>query len=236
MPPDNDVRLDLDRPRRIGLAEAILCAGKTRTQIRSAVEQARTAAQPLLLTRLDADTAAALDIADLDYDPISRTGFIGEIPPTTEPARIAIVTAGSSDLPTAAEAARTLAFYGHAATSYADVGVAGLWRLLEIKDALAEYPAIIAVAGMEGALFSVLGGLVPGLIVAVPTSTGYGVARLGETALNAALTSCAQGVVAVNIENGFGAACAVMRALRAQGPGDSVAPSRSRAFRPPAET
>jgi NCAIR mutase (PurE)-related protein len=126
---------------------------------------------------------------------------------------VAVVTAGTSDLPVAREALRTLAFYGLPARAIADVGVAGLWRILQHEDELRRYPAVIVVAGMEGALFSVVGGLVRGAVIAVPTSTGYGAARGGETALHAALASCAPGVVTVNIDNGYGAACAAIRVL-----------------------
>jgi NCAIR mutase (PurE)-related protein len=130
--------------------------------------------------------------------------------------QVAVVTAGTSDLPVAREAIRTLAFYGVAAREIADVGVAGLWRILMHEDELKRYPVVIVVAGMEGALFSVVAGLVGGVVIAVPTSTGYGAARHGETALHAALASCAPGVVTVNIDNGYGAASAALRALRAQ--------------------
>jgi hypothetical protein len=112
-----------------------------------------------------------------------------------------------------AEIERTLAFHGQAATPFLDCGVAGLWRLLEQRAAIAAHPVVIAVAGMEGALFSVLGGLVGGLLIAVPASVGYGVAAGGRAALQAGLASCAPGVVVVNIDNGYGAACAALRAL-----------------------
>ena len=137
-----------------------------------------------------------------------------------------MVTAGTSDLPVAREAIRTLAFYDIAAREIADVGVAGLWRILAHEDALRRFPAVIVVAGMEGALFSVVAGMVGGLVVAVPTSTGYGVAEGGRTALHAALASCAPGLVTVNIDNGYGAACAAIRALGLQAPQGSSAPQR----------
>ncbi len=126
------------------------------------------------------------------------------------------MTGGTGDLPVALEAARTLAFHGETAERHMDVGVAGLWRLLERRGRLSTFPVIIAVAGMEGALFSVLGGLVGSVVVAVPSSTGYGVTAGGTAALHAALGSCAPGIVAVNIDNGFGAACAALRILRAR--------------------
>lgn len=212
---EQDVTYDLGRPDRIGMPEAVLCEGKTARQITEAVCQALESADRVLLTRLDADLAEEVSVAALDYDPLSRIGVAGAwTRPSGEP-EVAVVAAGTSDLPVAREALRTLAFHGTVAREYADVGVAGLWRLLGIREELSKYRAIIAVAGMDGAMFTVLGGLVPGLIVAVPTSLGYGVCRQGQTALHSALASCAQGIVVTNIDNGYGAACAVARALGA---------------------
>jgi NCAIR mutase (PurE)-related protein len=209
---DGDVIYDGNRPARIGMSEAILCEGKSTAQIAAAIAQALDGADSVLLTRLASDVAEVLALDD--YDEESRTGIAGAwAPPTGEP-RVSVVAAGTSDLRVAREARRTLAYHGIPAVEYADVGVAGLWRLLEISEELSRFGAIIAVAGMDGAMFTVLGGLVPGVVVAVPTSVGYGVSRDGETALHAALASCAQGIVAVNIDNGYGAACAVTRLLQ----------------------
>ncbi len=210
-----EVRLDLDRMNRIGFTEPVFCQGKTTGQIEEALRQAKDL--PLLLTRLDAETHQSLDShyrTSIDYDAASRTGIFGDwVAPPGAP-RVAIVTAGTSDLPVAREAARVLGFYGYASREIADVGVAGLWRVLERQEELRRFPVLIVLAGMDGALFSVLGGLVGGVLIAVPTSTGYGAARGGRTALDSALVSCAPGVVAVNIDNGYGAACAALRALR----------------------
>ena len=117
----------------------------------------------------------------------------------------------------AREAARTLAYYGETATEFADIGVAGLWRLEDRLTEIRAYPIAIVVAGMDGAIASVLGGLYGGAMIVVPTSTGYGAARGGETALAAALASCAPGLTVVNIDNGYGAACAALRMLRSLG-------------------
>jgi NCAIR mutase (PurE)-related protein len=125
-----------------------------------------------------------------------------------------VVTAGTSDIPVSREAVRTLAFHGYLSTEISDVGVAGLWRLLRHVEALCAFAVIIVVAGMDAALPTVLGGLVPGCIIAVPTSVGYGVATGGRAALDAMLASCAPGVMVVNIDNGYGAACGAMRVLR----------------------
>jgi NCAIR mutase (PurE)-related protein len=213
-----ELRLDFDRVRRIGFTEAIFCRGKTAGQIDHALAQAAERKARLLLTRLDHGLFQALDQSfrdAIDYDGDSRSGIFGDwTPPAGEP-QAAIVTAGTSDLPVAREAARTLAFYGRTSREIADVGVAGLWRILEQEETLRRFPVVIVAAGMDGALTSVLGGLVGGVVIAVPTSTGYGAARGGETAMASALTSCAPGITVVNIDNGYGAACAALRVLRA---------------------
>ncbi len=213
-----DITFDFQRPERIGLSEAVLCQGKTPAQIDEALALAAARDVPLLLTRLAPDQLgrlAAPHRAALDYDPLSRTAIAGSWrPPAGEP-RVAVVTAGTSDLPIAREAVRTLAFHGLPSREVIDVGVAGLWRLLAREEELRRFPVVIVVAGMEGALFSVVAGLVGGVVLAVPTSTGYGAARAGETALHAALASCAPGLLVVNIDNGYGAACAARRVLNA---------------------
>lgn len=218
-PPDAALvehRIDWQRAARTGLAEAVLCDAKSADQVAAILSTARAAGQRLLLTRLDAARAAALcGPEDIDYDPISRTAILGGN--AASATGIGIVAAGTSDLAIAAEAARTLAFHGHAAPITADVGVAGLHRLLDCLDDLRRHKVLIVVAGMEGALFSVLAGLVAAPVIAVPAPHGYGVAEGGRLALHAALGSCAQGVSAVNIGNGFGAACAAIRILNAKG-------------------
>ena len=209
---------DSARIQRIGLAEALMCLGKTPEQIAAICETAAGDLSPVLLTRLDASVFEALpeDLRSrLDYEPVSRTAILGEVPRAAEAARIAVVTAGTADIGVAREAARTLSVYGTAFHEVFDVGVAGLWRLLDRIEEIKSYPIVIMVAGMDGAIFSVLGGLVPGAVIAVPTSAGYGASRGGETALHSALASCAPGVLVTNIDNGYGAACAALRILRA---------------------
>lgn len=212
----DSVTLDDRREQRLGFGEAVLCAWKPLPAIAEALDRFRELGRPALLTRLAPEQYADLaeDWRDsLDYCPVSRTAFFGEpAAPRREP-QVAIVTAGSSDLPTALEAARSLGFHGIASDAIYDVGVAGLWRLEAKLDRLRTYPVVIVLAGMDAALPSVVGGLVPGLVIVVPTSVGYGVARGGLTALNAALASCAPGLVVVNIDNGYGAAMAAFRAL-----------------------
>lgn len=213
----DEILFDFERRARIGLAEAVLASGKSTAQLTRLLALAREHGTPLLLTRLTPashEALAADDRARLDYDVLSRTAIQGPWQAPSTPPRVALVTAGTSDLPVAGEAARTLAFHGETVAEFYDIGVAGLWRLLERQEVIRQFGVVIAVAGMDGALFSVLGGLSPGLVVAVPTSTGYGAARRGETALNAALASCAPGLVAVNIDNGYGAAAAALRALQ----------------------
>ena len=141
--------------------------------------------------------------------------MFGRAPSVEGPARVAIVAAGTSDVPVAREALRTLAYAGIAATLVADVGVAGLWRLQRRLDEIRAHPVVICAAGKDAALPSGRGGLVPGALIAVPTSVGYGVAEGGRAALDAVLASCAPGISVCNIDNGYGAACAAMRVLHA---------------------
>jgi NCAIR mutase (PurE)-related protein len=212
-----EVQLDLERHRRIGLDEAILAMGKSQAQLEIIFSTAAECGAALLLTRLAPDMHAALATRwgdRLDYCPVSRTGFFGAIERPWNSGRVAIVAGGSSDVPVAREAERTLVYNGVAARLCLDVGVAGLWRLTQQLEDLRQRTVIIAVAGMDAALPTVLAGLVPGVVIAVPTSVGYGVATGGHAALNALLASCAQGMTVVNIDNGFGAACAAVRILR----------------------
>ena len=208
-----EARLDWERATRTGVPEAIYCEGKTAIQINSILAEAREKSRSLLLTRLDAEKAAALEGA-LDYDEGSATAILGEMPARTD-LGVAIVAAGTSDTQAAYEAQRTLAFSGLSADLHIDVGVAGLWRLTECAAQLQEKRIVIACAGFEAALFSVLAGLIKAPIIAVPTSVGFGVASGGHAALSSALASCAPGVLTVNIDNGFGAASAAIKILNA---------------------
>jgi NCAIR mutase (PurE)-related protein len=219
-----DFCLDWSRTARTGTCEAVLCEPKSAAQIEAIVLHARGLDRSLLLTRLDAPLFERLATPvreALDYDPATGTAVLGRIPAPRFSGRVAIVCGGTSDVRVAGEAARTLAFAGETATLFADVGVAGLWRLMEHLDAIRAHRVAIVVAGMEGALFSVLAGLVPCAVVAVPTSIGYGVAEGGRAALHAALASCASGLTVVNIDNGFGAAHAALRILGEAVPRDA---------------
>jgi len=222
----DEFRLDWERAGRCGTSEAVLCEPKSAAQIDAIVAHASELDRRLLLTRLAPRKFARLaepSQTALDYDEPTRTAILGGPPATTRTGRVAIVCGGTSDVAVAGEALRTLAFEGEAATLLADVGVAGLWRLTERLEEIRRHRVVIAVAGMEGALFSVLGGLVPCAVIAVPTSVGYGVSKGGRTALHAALASCASGLAVVNIDNGFGAAHAALRILGgAQPPGGTA--------------
>jgi pyridinium-3,5-biscarboxylic acid mononucleotide synthase len=214
----HDVMLDFARAARTGLNEAIFCAGKTVDHIAEILTQVRARAAHVLLTRLSADQHAALPEAlraGIDYEPVSRTGFFGGAHELLPVAQVAVVAAGTSDVSVAREAARTLRYYGEPCAEITDVGVAGLWRLLERIKEVRRLRVVIAVAGMDAALPTVIGGLVSAPVIGVPTSVGYGVAEGGHTALRAMLASCAPGLTVTNIDNGYGAACAALRILRA---------------------
>jgi len=207
--------LDEQRNDRLGFDEAILCAQKTTEQIAQIVQMSRLSGRRLF-TKLDHQKFNDLPEEaknQLHYQAESKTAVLGANLDLDKPVTIAIVSAGSSDAPIVAEAHATLNYYGEPSLVIGDVGVAGIWRLLEKIHVLESMSVIIAVAGMDAALPTVLGGLVPASIIGVPTSTGYGVAREGETALAAMLTSCAPGLTVVNIDNGYGAACAALRII-----------------------
>ncbi|MDG2070312.1 MAG: nickel pincer cofactor biosynthesis protein LarB [Pseudomonadales bacterium] len=212
---DNEVNLDFDRENRTGLAEAIYCLGKSPSQMQSIAERVREADKAMLFTKLSDEQFKNIEAAFpgmLDFDPISQTAV--HKPAELQPEEIvAVVTGGSTDVPVAREAARTLSYYGHRTLEIDDVGVAGLWRITNRLEELRKKKVIICIAGMDAALPTVLGGLVPGVLIAVPTSVGYGMVKGGETALRSLLVSCAPGITVVNIDNGYGAACAAIRVL-----------------------
>lgn len=213
-------RVDHHRALRQGVPEVVLAEGKTPHQIVGVVQELRRAGQDVLVTRLAAEPAARVleEIPDLVYVPVARIAkYRSGNTPDRGSGFVAVVTAGTSDIPVAEEAAETLGMCGVQVMRVYDVGVAGVHRLLGEVERLSEARAIIVVAGMEGALASVIGGLVAAPVVAVPTSIGYGVSLGGLTALFGMLSSCAAGVTVVNIDNGFGAAMAVVRLVVSQG-------------------
>jgi pyridinium-3,5-biscarboxylic acid mononucleotide synthase len=213
----SEFTLDFDRPARIGFAEAVYAAGKTPQQLAAILDAAAERGGGLLVTRLDEDKFLLLPErlrVRIDYDAASRTAFSGEPQPITGEASAAVLTAGTSDLPVAREVVRTLRYHGQASALMADIGVAGLWRLMRRLDEIRRHAVIIIAAGMDAALPSVVAGLIAAPVIAVPTSVGYGVAAGGRAALDALLASCAPGITVVNIDNGYGAACAALRLLR----------------------
>ncbi len=217
----SELRFDWQRRDRTGVSEAVFAQGKSPQQLRTLIADARQRHRSLLFTRLSPEQGHALcgeAGADFHYDPDSGSAILDLGLEAPEACSGLIVTAGTSDLPIAREAQQTLRFHGLDVPILADCGVAGLWRLTEQAQRLQAAKLIIAVAGMEGALFPVIAGLTPALVIAVPTSIGYGVAEGGKGALSSALATCAPGIVTVNIDNGFGAACAAVKILRARPP------------------
>jgi NCAIR mutase (PurE)-related protein len=208
-------RLDFDRERRTGLAEVVFGAGKTPEQLAAALRALADRHGRALATRVSPDKAvqACAIEPDLIYDGVPGLLRLGT-PPDPGPRTVAVVAAGTSDLPVAEEAAQVAEWGGLRALRVVDVGVAGLHRLLGVLDAIRQADAVIAVAGMEGALPTVLAGLVPHPVIAVPTSVGAGLHEGGRVPLMAMLHSCAAGLVVVNVDNGFGAAAAALRILR----------------------
>jgi NCAIR mutase (PurE)-related protein len=201
--------LDHDRARRTGIAEVIFCQGKTADQVVEICGRMVQREGRVLATRAAPEIARAVQqvFPDAHYHPEARIISIGQVSPTKAAAPyVAVATAGTSDVPVAEEAALTLEFLGRGVRRVYDVGVAGIHRLLNRADVLQRAHVVIAVAGMEGALPSVIGGLVACPVIAVPTSIGYGASFNGLAALLAMLNSCAPGVAVVNIDNGFGAA------------------------------
>lgn len=214
----DEVTLDFARGGRIGQDEAIYCGEKSVAQIATILDLAEAAGAGLLLTRLDAAKLEALPAGHrggIDYCPVSRTGFFGPLRPVAATGQVAILSAGTSDIPVAREAERTLRHAGQQGSLFSDIGVAGLWRLTDRLDEIRAHPVVIVVAGMDAALASVVGGLVAGPVICVPTSVGYGVATGGRAALDAMLASCAPGLSVCNIDNGYGAACSALRLLNA---------------------
>jgi NCAIR mutase (PurE)-related protein len=206
--------LDHHRVLRQGFPEVVYGAGKTPEQICEIAARIASREQGLLVTRLPERAVAPLveRLPGVEINEIARTAYLpGREPPVQGKGTVAVVTAGTSDLPVAEEAAVTLSALGNAVSRVTDVGVAGIHRILARRDDLASAAVVIVIAGMDGALPSVVGGLVSAPVIAVPTSVGYGAAFQGIAPLLTMLNSCAAGVTVVNIDNGFGAAVAASR-------------------------
>jgi NCAIR mutase (PurE)-related protein len=208
-------RLDFSRRARPGFGETVFGAGKTPRQLADIFAAFAGKRMPVLATRVTEEQSAAVAASGLKvkYD---STGRLLILPGKTEklPGRVAVLTGGTADIPVAEECAGTIEFFGGKVERFFDVGVAGLHRLLGVIEEVRKADVVVAVAGMEGALPSVVSGLVSAPVVAVPTSVGYGAGAGGVAAALAMLNSCAEGVSVVNIDNGFGAAVVACRMLR----------------------
>ena len=209
-----EVRLDFDRERRKGIGEVVYCPGKSDEQIVMIARSVRERGVNMAFSRMTPEQANLVAAGDpaLIYDPVSRLGIIQKTEPEPR-GRVAVLTAGSSDISVAEEAAGIAAFSGCSVERFFDVGVAGLHRLLDVLPEVKKADVVIVVAGMDGALPSVVTGLVPSLVIGLPTSVGYGIAKDGHVALNTMLSSCSPGLVVVNIDNGVGAGLAAAIAI-----------------------
>jgi pyridinium-3,5-biscarboxylic acid mononucleotide synthase len=225
VPVGDFARLDTGRRRRTGVPEAVFAQGKTARQTLTLLAEliVRDPDSPALATRCPDEVLEAAPAAFGDHqvrvDDVARTVTVGELPPAR--GSVAILTAGTTDLPVARECAATLAAVGAGHRIVADVGVAGLGRLLARLPELRSADCVVVVAGMDGALPSVVTGLVEAPVVGVPTSVGYGFAAGGQAAAAAMLSSCAPGLTVVNIDNGFGAAVHAAKIVRAVHGGSS---------------
>ena len=211
-------RLDLDRRNRLGMIEAVWGEHKTAEQIIAIALEMQAAGELMLVTRIDQSKATkiAIELPTIKYYSQARCLSLGSLPETgiNGFGDVAILTGGSSDITVAAEAQLALACHGIHSDLIADVGVAGLHRLMHKLPELQKYQVLIVCAGMEGALPTVVAGLLPQPIIAVPVSVGYGVSAGGIAALHGMLASCAPGLAVVNIDNGYGAAMAALRIIK----------------------
>jgi hypothetical protein len=214
-------RVDHHRDLRLGMPEAVYGPGKTPERCAGVVQELLAGTDaPVLLTRATDEQVKAASAAGIAAGvgpgALSQDGGLATLvfrPASARGGNVVVVTAGTADLPVASECTAVLEALGFAPTLLADCGVAGLHRLLAELDTVAGADAVVVIAGMEGALASVIGGLTPAPVVAVPTSTGYGAALEGVTALLSMLSACSSGITVVGIDNGYGAACAVARLL-----------------------
>ena len=215
-----EARLDLQRRARLGMVEAVWGQHKSVAQITAILQQLHAAAELALVTRVSRSKALQvqrrLPALAVQHHPLARCLTLGSLPPARrELGTVLVLSGGSSDRSVAEEAQLALACHGLHSELVLDVGVAGLHRLLAELERLRQARVLIACAGMEGALPTVLAGLVPQPVIAVPVSVGYGVSAGGQAALQGMLASCAPGLTVVNIDNGYGAAMAAVRILQA---------------------
>lgn len=202
-------RVDHHRHLRQGIPEVIFAAGKTGEQVRAIALAMQKTSRRFLITRASQEIYSALKIKRARFH--SASGMISFGGEKKQEGNVLVLSAGTSDIPVAEEAAVTAAFLGSRVTTVYDVGVAGLHRLMDNREAMKEARVMIVVAGMEGALPSVVGGMTDRPVIAVPTSVGYGTSLGGLTALFAMLNSCVPGIAVMNIDNGFGAGCLAHR-------------------------
>lgn len=216
---NSEVRLDMDRDKRKGFGEVVFCSGKSDDQLRHIASELVRARKNMAFSRLDErqrEVVASVDgVLDFfRYNAVARFGWTEFTPAARHDGVVAVVTAGSTDVPVAEEAAGIVEFSGLTAKRFYDVGVAGIHRLMDVLPEIKAADAVIVAAGMDGALPSVVAGLVPSLVIGLPTSVGYGIAENGVTALRSMLCSCSPGLVAVNIDNGIGAGLAAVAAVK----------------------
>lgn len=212
-------RLDFARAKRTGFGETVYGPGKSPDQLAEIFRSFKARKSPVLATRVTLEQVEAVRTTGLkvDYDAISRTLASNWGRNRRLKGKVAVLTGGTADVPVAEEAAKVIEFFGGTAERFYDVGVAGLHRLIGVLDEVRACDVVIAAAGMEGALPSVVAGLVAVPVVALPTSVGYGSGLNGVAAALAMLNSCAEGVSVVNIDNGFGAAVVACRMLKGRG-------------------
>ena len=212
-----DIRFDFERRERIGLIEAIWGEDKNVDQLKRISQEVLSKEEVVFITRINSEKALSLlDLyKEARFNKEARCLIIGENSnKVTSEKKVAIISGGSSDLCVTLEAKLALEIYGVNCESFIDVGVAGLHRLINKIEEIKKYDVLIVCAGMEGALATVVGGLLPQPIIAVPVSVGYGVSKNGETALNSMLASCSPGIAVMNIDNGYGAAMAALRIIK----------------------
>ena len=212
-----DIRFDFQRRERIGLIEAIWGADKSIDQLKRVSKEVLEKKEVVFITRIDKEKAIhLLDMFEgaIFYEEANCLRIGENLKKISTEKKVAIISGGSSDLAVTLEAKLSLEIYGVRCQSFIDVGVAGLHRLFSEIEEINKFDVLIVCAGMEGALATVIGGLLPQPIIAVPVSVGYGVSKNGETALNSMLSSCAPGISVMNIDNGYGAAMAALRIIK----------------------
>ena len=212
-----DIRFDFQRRERLGLIEAIWGQDKSIDQLKRLSEDILSKNEVVFITRINLEKANKLInlYENARFYEEAKCLIIGEnLNKLNTNKKVAIISGGSSDLPVTLEAKLALEIYGVNCKSFIDIGVAGLHRLISELEEIKKYDVLIVCAGMEGALATVVGGLLGQPIIAVPVSVGYGVSRNGETALNSMLSSCSPGIAVMNIDNGYGAAMAALRIIK----------------------